>query len=266
MSCFRLGESSSHVAALLFKVEAAVRLGYTRCGCTELPCYWNNDFVKKVKPAPVHCIQFYKKSANKKLCQQSKQNRYGAPRISTDKEENKLLHSLASCSRKPVGLSLLKEQYQPFCWKTTAKLESLGKQLTSLYKQEYASMTLTELNSEVEEILASLVVTDAVNQAACTAWFQMHAGRITASRAHSILHTRLDHPSASAVTVVSLCMMLQLRTVRNTKLMPCQLTATLGDIQSSGSARWVFAYARNSHTLEHHQMGWPAVTAMLAEW
>ncbi|KAK2149185.1 hypothetical protein LSH36_463g04024 [Paralvinella palmiformis] len=73
---FWLGESCSHVAALLFKVEAAVRLGYTRRGCTELPCYWNNDFVKKVKPAPVDCIKFYKKSANKKLCQQCKQNRW----------------------------------------------------------------------------------------------------------------------------------------------------------------------------------------------
>ena len=131
LTCFRLGESCSHVAVLLFKVEAAIRLGYTRRGCTELPCYWNNDFVKKVKPAPVHCIQFYKKSANKKLCQQSKQNRYGAPRISTDKEEIKLLDSVASCSRKPVCLSLFKEQYQPFCLKTTAELESLLQQLTS---------------------------------------------------------------------------------------------------------------------------------------
>ena len=139
---------------------------------------------------------------------QSKQNRSGASRISTDKEEKKLLDSLASYSHKPVGLSLFKEQYQLFCWKTTAELESLPQQLTSLYKEEYASMTLTELNSEVEEILYSIVVTDAevtyvvkstVNQAACTTWFQMHAGRITASRAHSILYTRHDHPSASLV-------------------------------------------------------------------
>ncbi|KAK2143704.1 hypothetical protein LSH36_819g02023 [Paralvinella palmiformis] len=145
-----LGESCSHVAALWFKVEAA----------------------------------FYKKSANKKLYQQSKQNRYGAPRISTDKEEKKLLDSLVSCSLKPVGLSL-------------------PQQLTSLYKQEYASMTLTELNSEVEEIVTDAevkyVVKSTVNQAACTAWFQMCAGHITSSRAHSILHTRLDHPSASLV-------------------------------------------------------------------
>ena len=96
--CFRLGESCSHVAALLFKVEAAVRLGYTSRACTELPCYWNNDFVKKVKPAPVHSIQFYKKSATKTV---SQRNRYATPSIATDREKKQLLDSLASCSRRP---------------------------------------------------------------------------------------------------------------------------------------------------------------------
>ena len=38
-----------------------------------------------------------------------------------------------------------------------------------------------------------------VNQAACLTWFMMHDGRITASLAHSVLNTRLDHPSASLV-------------------------------------------------------------------
>ena len=41
---FRLGEVCSHVAALLFKVETACRLGYTEPSCTSLPCRWNNDF------------------------------------------------------------------------------------------------------------------------------------------------------------------------------------------------------------------------------
>ena len=34
--CFRLGESCSHVAAVLLKVEAAVHVGDTRRACTEL--------------------------------------------------------------------------------------------------------------------------------------------------------------------------------------------------------------------------------------
>lgn len=40
----RLGEVCSHVAALLFKVEVACRLGYTNPSRTSLPCRWNNDF------------------------------------------------------------------------------------------------------------------------------------------------------------------------------------------------------------------------------
>ena len=45
---FRLGEVCSHVAALLFKVEACVRLGYTNPACTSTPCEWNQAFSKKV--------------------------------------------------------------------------------------------------------------------------------------------------------------------------------------------------------------------------
>ncbi|KAL3885006.1 hypothetical protein ACJMK2_025105 [Sinanodonta woodiana] len=33
-----LGETCSHIGALLFKIEAAVRLGYTSSTCTDRPC------------------------------------------------------------------------------------------------------------------------------------------------------------------------------------------------------------------------------------
>ena len=41
----RLGEMCSHVAALLFKIEACVRLGIASTTCT---CVWNQAFSKKV--------------------------------------------------------------------------------------------------------------------------------------------------------------------------------------------------------------------------
>ena len=44
----RLGEVCSHVAAVLFKVEACVRLGVAPRTCTSLPCMWNQAFSKKV--------------------------------------------------------------------------------------------------------------------------------------------------------------------------------------------------------------------------
>ena len=43
----RLGEGCSHVAAVLFKVEAAVRNGYTVA--TSSLCRWNQVFTKKVR-------------------------------------------------------------------------------------------------------------------------------------------------------------------------------------------------------------------------
>ena len=55
-----LGESCSHVAALLFKVEAAVRLGYTTLACTDVPCQWNNHFAKKVECETLEEIKLYK--------------------------------------------------------------------------------------------------------------------------------------------------------------------------------------------------------------
>ena len=45
-----LGESSSsHIGTLLFKLEAAVRTGFTKKACTDVACTWNQNFVKKSK-------------------------------------------------------------------------------------------------------------------------------------------------------------------------------------------------------------------------
>ena len=58
-----LGESCSHIGALLFKVEAAVRSGFTRRTCTEEACSWNVDFMKKIEPAEISRIKFYSKAS-----------------------------------------------------------------------------------------------------------------------------------------------------------------------------------------------------------
>ena len=42
----RLGEGCSHVVAVMFKVECAVRLGHT--SVTSQACKWNEVFCKKV--------------------------------------------------------------------------------------------------------------------------------------------------------------------------------------------------------------------------
>ena len=41
-------KSVSHVAGVLFKVEACIRLGIASKTCTSHPCVWNQAFSKKV--------------------------------------------------------------------------------------------------------------------------------------------------------------------------------------------------------------------------
>ena len=50
---FSLGETYSNVAAMLFKVEAAVVLDLTSEACTDVSCPWNENFTKDVNPAPI---------------------------------------------------------------------------------------------------------------------------------------------------------------------------------------------------------------------
>lgn len=63
---FRLSEVCSHIGALLFKIEASVRLGYTKKTHPERPCQWNAEFIDEVNPAPVKDILFDKNSCVKK--------------------------------------------------------------------------------------------------------------------------------------------------------------------------------------------------------
>ena len=44
----RWGEVCSHIAAILFKVEACIRLKIADVSCTSLPCAWNQSYSEKV--------------------------------------------------------------------------------------------------------------------------------------------------------------------------------------------------------------------------
>ena len=108
---FRLSEACSHIAALLFKIEAAVRLGYTKKTCTELPCQWNADFIDEVKPAPIKDILFYQKSCVKKAKKRKAKTQFTK---STEEEQQALLKSLYACESKPVVLSTFRQYADKF--------------------------------------------------------------------------------------------------------------------------------------------------------
>ena len=64
---FSVREAYSHVAAVLFKVEEAVRLSLSSKAYIDVLCQWNQNFKKYVNPAPIAQIEFYSKKAKRKL-------------------------------------------------------------------------------------------------------------------------------------------------------------------------------------------------------
>ncbi|XP_038045141.1 uncharacterized protein LOC119719715 [Patiria miniata] len=57
-----LGEACSHIAAVMFKLEAANRLGYTSQACTEKACSWNKDCMngRDLDPCTLKDLSFTK--------------------------------------------------------------------------------------------------------------------------------------------------------------------------------------------------------------
>ena len=71
-------------------MEAAVKLGYTKTACTEEPCKWNEDFVKKVVPARINAIKFYNTSkVAKAKSRKRRQVKQFAP--ATEEEQQQLI-------------------------------------------------------------------------------------------------------------------------------------------------------------------------------
>lgn len=136
-----LGESCSHIGALLFKMEAAVRLGYTKKACTSEACKWNNDFVKKVKGEPISKIKFYTTKATSAKVQKRKNNRKNAkvrlPPSWQDKKNLLAKLSQLPVATKPVVLHCFSDYCESFVPKyTPPERAQLPKSLRSIYSPE----------------------------------------------------------------------------------------------------------------------------------
>ena len=103
-----LGESCSHIAAILFNIEAAVRGGCMSSVCTYDQCQWNACFVKKVEAAPVARMNFYKDPVKQRL-RRSKNIRPRQPASPPGEQKSTFLQSLAEGPENVVGLCTFKD-------------------------------------------------------------------------------------------------------------------------------------------------------------
>lgn len=204
-----LGESCTHVGALLFKIEAAVRLGYTNRLCTSEACKWNNDFVKKIKGEQICKIKFYNAKATakgkiQKRRKSSKNKRASIP-SSWQKKKN-LLTKLSQLEAKPVVLHCFSEYCESFVpHRTPQPRAQIPKSLRSLYSPDNAGKDLVKLSEEtlntmsVSSASLTYIYDQTKRQSESQLWHEIRTGRITASNSHDVLHTKVENPSVSLV-------------------------------------------------------------------
>lgn len=208
-----LGECCSHIAALLFKVEAAVRLGITNLACTDKPCEWNNFFSTKVEAMPIKDIKFYREEAAQKVYDNARDQRPTYDKTKpTDQEKLKLFDQLAALETKPVILSTIDSTCNSFVNKRPYHFQhQLPQPLRSLYQITNVSKPIEQLKVDVmaeishrysnEDIV--FLEKSTMGQSKNMLWYEYRAGRVSSSFAHNILHTNQNSPAPYILKTVT---------------------------------------------------------------
>ena len=88
ISIFSLGEGCTHIAGLLFKLEACAQ-EKENTACTSKPCNWNKGGKRKKDPQEVLNISFKKlKYGGNEPCANEKKNKFTVKNSITDQGQN----------------------------------------------------------------------------------------------------------------------------------------------------------------------------------
>ena len=223
-----LGEACSHVAALLFLLEANSQLK-KNLACTSQPCYWLPPTFKNVQFSQICDIDFTSAvQKRRKICGATDSSNSVVLPSSTPSSVSLVSHSdmpttsmkpssselekfyrTLSNAGKPVVLSLVPgycEAYVPLQSKGV-----LPPPLSDLYKEEYLALSYPEILTKSEEVFKSLSITseqvkaveqNTREQSNSKTWFRQRAARITASRFKAAVRTDLTQPSQSLIKII----------------------------------------------------------------
>ena len=206
-----LGETCSHVAAVLFKVEIAVRLGLISKACNDVPCQWNHNLTKDVNPAPIAQIQFYGKKAKSKL-KKSEDLLFIEP--PAENEHIEFLSKLSAEKEKIVGLSLFADFQNPFIpAEKPHESSKLPNNLRNIYMLQYSELNQAQFEARANSIieLMSEVTLDETQyleevtrgQSSSITWHEHQSGWITSSIVHEAAKASLKNPANSLVLQIT---------------------------------------------------------------
>ena len=217
------GETCTHVASLLFYLEASARIQGTSATCTQEACQWIiPSYLKEVEYLPINSIDFTSARGIKRrldsqikslvdsdveeqpvesdACEKAKKS--GSR--STETELQLLFQNLSVAGTKPGVLSVVpthSEQFVP-----TFDDENFPQPLTSLKNVKYVEMKYDELLKECESVplnvtekMVKCVETATRDQSKSKLWYKFRAGHITASRMKAVCCANAAKPSQSLI-------------------------------------------------------------------
>ena len=223
-----LGSTCTHVAALLFRVEAAVRIRETKT-VTQEKAYWLlPTCTKEVTPAPVCDIDFSSAKKRRQLFAASVKSLEtactAAPCVTTslvttpvrpsrdvpratDAEATAFLSQLAATGRRSAILSITAPFNTPFIPRATSN--RFPSSLDDFKADDCLHMSRSELTDYCNNLMVTVSTCQAVKvekatraQASCKLWFRYRTGRVTASRMKAVCATNVTKPSVSLIKAI----------------------------------------------------------------
>ncbi|XP_063078672.1 uncharacterized protein LOC134468728 [Engraulis encrasicolus] len=208
-----LGESCSHVSAVLFRLWEKNNARHEEISCTSKKCKWaspSEDAAKNVEYQQGKDIIFNSSQKNKKG--NSTKGTSAPPSFPplTAAEQAQLYKNLSQChtqdgkSCRPAVLSVVPGYATSYVPKAV-RLD-LPEPLTSLYDKKARDLSLAELQEQAEGIFDDLAVTEEQSdiveeetqaQSKSRIWYDQRSGRVTGSTFRAATRTDIRKPAVS---------------------------------------------------------------------
>ena len=215
------GETCTHVASLLFYLEAAARSTTS----TQQECQWIiPSYLKEVEYLPIKDINFTSaRGMKRKLDEQIKSVTDSEDAVdvdtcfidaseqckklgsrSTEAELSLLFQNLSVAGTMPGVLSVISDHSEKYISKSSSK--DFPQPLTLLKDVKYVEMECQNLLKECESVsinlteeMAECVEAATRDQSQSKLWYKYRSGRITASRMKAVCHTDPAKPLQSLI-------------------------------------------------------------------
>lgn len=210
-----LGEACTHIAAMLFSIEATVKVRESRT-VTEEKAYWLPASMKGVSYAKIEDIDFTSAKMKKRNLDSQFSDTPATQRgigilktveKPSPSDVTEFLRQLSQTGAKSAILSVTNSFQDPFL--PTIQEQRFPKLLTELLNQDLLTAQFAEiltycenLKIEVTPEEASAVEKATRKQSESRIWHRFRSGRITASRMYAACHSSPAAPSESLIRAI----------------------------------------------------------------